>query len=207
MLGMTMPFGIWPYTWGMKGQTRELARAEYDLDGEELERKKADIIHKNDKTVLTQKLLDIDLKYKNISHLEYDIGSVNLLHSDDKEGLDQKLLEIDLKHGKITQIAYDKESATLKGKPWVTVLSIEPDPDTPSSGNIELDWNDEFVSNLQEKGYLGATPEMIVDVWLGELCKNIALEHYSGTGTFDEDVGATTEQTPPLNSDGTRVVK
>lgn len=207
MLGIKMPFRIWPYTWGMKGQIRELAKAEYELEGRELERKKAHILHTDDNDILRQRLLDISLKYKDISQEEYDVASATILCGDDEATLNQKLLDIDLKHRKISQAEYDKKNATLKGKPWISVLSLETDADVPSTGNIELDWNDEFVSFLQSKGYIGATPEMIVDVWLGELCKNIALEHYSGTGSFDEDVGATDERESPVDKKGRRTIK
>lgn len=167
-----IPFGVWPYTWGMKDQTRELAKAEYELEGEDLDRKKLNIIHRDDEDLLAAKLLEMDLKYKQISQLEYD-----------------------------------KQSATMKGEPWVSVLSLETDPKSPSSGNIELDWNDEFVSYLQENGYIGASEEMVVDAWLGELCKNIALEHYSGTGSFDEDVGADDDKRQPTGEAGKWVIK
>lgn len=167
-----IPFEVWPFSWGMKGQVRELAKAEYELEGEELERAKIDIIH-----------------------------------GDDEDALKLALLDVELKHAKITQTEYHKQLATLNDEPWVTILSIETDPDAPSNGNIELDWNDEFVVYLQDHGYIGATEELVVDMWLGELCKNIALEHYSGIGSFDDDVESDGPRKQSTGEEGKYIIK
>ncbi len=44
------------------------------------------------------------------------------------------------------------------------------------SGFFELDWNDEFVNNLKQHGYLGKTDEEIVDRWFQTLCRTIGNE-------------------------------
>ena len=42
----------------------------------------------------------------------------------------------------------DKEIATEKGEPYVSVLSVELDPENPGSGAFELDWNEMFIKKL-----------------------------------------------------------
>lgn len=75
----------------------------------------------------------------------------------------------------------DKEIATEKGEPWVSVLSVELDPDNIGNGAFELDWNDKFVTNLVRAGYQMKPNEedsVIVDRWFQEVCKNVAQENY-----------------------------
>ena len=66
-----------------------------------------------------------------------------------------------------------------KGKseePWVKVLNMNVNPENPRNGFFELDWNKEFVNNLQQHGYKGDTEEQIVDKWFQTLCRTIGNE-------------------------------
>ncbi len=61
-------------------------------------------------------------------------------------------------------------------EPWVKVLNMNVSPDNPRNGFFELDWNDEFVNNLKQHGYLGQSDEEIVDRWFQTLCRTIGNE-------------------------------
>jgi hypothetical protein len=90
----------------------------------------------------------------------------------------------------------EKELATEKGEPWVTVLSMEIDPENMQSGAFELDWNDKFVSNLIRAGYQMNSKDTdadIVDRWFTTVCRNVVLETY--------------EQYEAMNPERDRVVK
>ena len=67
----------------------------------------------------------------------------------------------------------EKEKATAKGEPYVRVVEVELNPENPSEGYFELDWNTPFVQKLREAGYSGTTEEEIVDGWFTALCRNI----------------------------------
>ena len=69
-----------------------------------------------------------------------------------------------------------KKKTTKSEKPWVKVLDMNVSPDNPRNGFFELDWNDEFVNNLKQHGYLGKTDEEIVDRWFQTLCRTIGNE-------------------------------
>jgi len=71
-----------------------------------------------------------------------------------------------------------KERATAKGEPWVGVLETHINKENLRNGFFELDWNDEFVLQLQQSGYgfEGDLPEEIVDRWFRTLCKDVANE-------------------------------
>jgi len=75
----------------------------------------------------------------------------------------------------------EKEIATEKGEPWVSVMSVELDPENIGNGAFELDWNDKFITNLVRAGYqLKATDTDadMVDRWFADVCKNVVAENY-----------------------------
>ena len=72
----------------------------------------------------------------------------------------------------------DKEIATEKGEPYVTVLTVEVDPDNPGSGAFELDWNEYFIKQLFKAGYRDEKEEDMVDRWFQDVCRNVVMETY-----------------------------
>lgn len=75
----------------------------------------------------------------------------------------------------------EKEIATEKGEPWISVMSVELDPENIGNGAFELDWNDKFITNLVRAGYqLKATDTDadMVDRWFADVCKNVVAENY-----------------------------
>ena len=82
-----------------------------------------------------------------------------------------------MKIKKTTKKTIKKKATKGKSeKPWVKVLDMNVSPDNPRNGFFELDWNDEFVNNLKQHGYLGKTDEEIVDRWFQTLCRTIGNE-------------------------------
>jgi hypothetical protein len=71
-----------------------------------------------------------------------------------------------------------KDLATEKGLPWVSVVSVELDPDNIGNGAFELDWNEKFVANLVRAGYQGKTDADLVDQWFRSVCQNVLNENY-----------------------------
>jgi hypothetical protein len=74
-----------------------------------------------------------------------------------------------------------KEIATAAGEPWVSVLSMDIDPEQINNGAFELDWNEKFIANLVRAGYQQKPNEeehVIVDRWFQNVCRNVALETY-----------------------------
>jgi hypothetical protein len=91
-----------------------------------------------------------------------------------------------------------KDLATEKGEPWVSVLSVELDPENIGNGAFELDWNDKFIANLSRAGYKGKTDADLVDQWFQNVCRNILAENYEqwaanqpngGRAPTQEDLG------------------
>jgi hypothetical protein len=74
-----------------------------------------------------------------------------------------------------------KEIATEKGEPFISILSVELDPDDIGNGSFELDWNDVFVARLVKAGYMQRkddTDDQIVDRWFQSICRNILNENF-----------------------------
>ena len=74
-----------------------------------------------------------------------------------------------------------KEIATAKGEPYVSILSMDVDPEDINNGAFELDWNEKFIANLVRAGYQQKPNEeehVIVDRWFQNVCRNVALETY-----------------------------
>lgn len=84
----------------------------------------------------------------------------------------------------------EKEIATEKSEPWVSILSMEIDPENIQNGAFELDWNDKFVANLVRAGYQmkpDDTDADIVDRWFTAVCRNIVLETYEQYQAMDPE--------------------
>lgn len=74
-----------------------------------------------------------------------------------------------------------KELATEAGEPYISVVSVELDPDDVGNGAFELDWNEVFVARLVKAGYMQRkddTDAEIVDRWFQSICRNILNENF-----------------------------
>lgn len=74
-----------------------------------------------------------------------------------------------------------KEQATEAGEPYISVVSIEVDPENVGNGAFELDWNEVFVARLVKAGYMQRkddTDADIVDRWFQSVCRNILNENF-----------------------------
>jgi len=82
----------------------------------------------------------------------------------------------------------EKELATERGDPWVSIVSMEIDPNNIQNGAFELDWNDKCIANLIRAGYQKDpkdTDSDIVDRWFTSVCRNVVLETYEQYQAMD----------------------
>ena len=70
-------------------------------------------------------------------------------------------------------LAQEKQEATDKGEAWVGVLDTQINPDNIKNGFFELDWNNQFIEELLDAGYVGETNEQIVDSWFRTIAMQI----------------------------------
>ncbi len=188
-----LPFGWLPGHIGLKGKTREIAKAEYELSGFELEKKLLEIKKDDfrDDDEYTKTGWEIQLKYNKIDQSAYHRLLLTLIEDDTKRSLAE--LDLDHKEGKIPELDYAKKHATLTGEPWVTVINMDFTKGHALEGSFELDWNELFVKKLESEGYSGPTPDNVVNQWFMEVCRNIAMEEFDGTGNFTADSEANLE--------------
>jgi hypothetical protein len=194
-----LPFGWLPGHIGLVGKTREIAKAEYELEGYDLHARILEI-RKDElsEDEYNQKLLDLKLTWKKITDSEYKRSLIDLIKDETQRSIAS--LELDLKEGKIKELDYNKRLATLKGEPWVTVINMDFTKGSSLEGSFELDWNEFFVEKLKKEGYNAINSEAIVNMWFMELCRNIALEEFDGTGNFTSDSEANLETFKRWNS-------
>ncbi len=119
-----------PKSWGKKGKDREIAEAEYTLDGDEL---------------------------------QFELNKI--------------------------ESKYERIEADKLGEPYVNVIRMGVDPENVVQGYFELDWNDAFVSMLQEKGMQGTSDEDVVNKWFNAVCRTVLLQEQA-----DHDYGMQTGQ-------------
>lgn len=84
----------------------------------------------------------------------------------------------------------EKEIATKNNEPYIAITKVEINPNNIHDGAFELDWNDKFVVNLIKAGYKikeTDTEAEIVDRWMQQICKTIALEMYEQTQADPEN--------------------
>jgi len=122
-----IPFSWMPGSWGLKGKTREIARAEYELDGMDLDLRLAEIEHRDDKVQLELSENNIKFKHGLIDAYQKQIVDATILHPEPEEFVRAKL-DIDLKAGKISEYEYD-------------VAQLGPESDDPEWMLKKLDFN------------------------------------------------------------------
>lgn len=107
---MKIPFKFLPASWGLKGKTRELAQAEYELEGYELEMKLAEINHRSDPTALALASLNIQNRYNHIGARQYREEVANIKLTGD--ALQKELLDIKFDYKELTELEY--KTAVIK---------------------------------------------------------------------------------------------
>jgi|TARA_A100001011_G_scaffold63968_1_gene64487 hypothetical protein len=127
---------------------------------------------------------------REIAKLEYEYSGIELKKElaklDCDSDLDKAMAEIQVEfdEGVIDQTEFDKRSAIANKTPWVEVKKMEVNVEDPKQGYMELDWNDEFVAMLQEKGYTGESDESVVNKWFNDVCRTVLLQEIE-----DQDYG------------------
>lgn len=105
-----IPFSLMPGSWGLKGKTREIAQAEYELEQRGLEERLLEIEYRNDPGTLAQKKLALFLSREEISQYEYEIEIIELTIKDVREK-ELAMLDVKLKHGKLGAYEYEQQKA------------------------------------------------------------------------------------------------
>lgn len=193
-----IPFGILPSHWGTAGKTRAIMQAEYELTGYELDKRLLEITEE-DSDIFGKKLLNLNLKHGKIDKLAYDRAMAETIQNPTMKAL--AILELDYREAKIGELEYSKQVATLNNEPWVTVLNMEFGGAKALEGSFELDWNEQFVKKLEAEGYQGLTPDAIVNMWFMEICRNVAMEEFDGTGDFSADSEANLDAVKRWNAE------
>lgn len=149
-------------------------------------------------------------KMREVAQAEYDLSGEALerrllainIGERTEEDIAIAELNLDAKYGEVSADELEKGIATIKNEPWVTIKTLETDPDNPRYGGVELDWNDAFVQHLEKHGY-GPSPEQddVVNEWFNDLCRNIALDAFDGVGDLSERIVGETNTRTGIHED------
>src|ERR1700744_5874019 len=100
------PFAILPGSWGLKGKAFDEAEAYYYYDGEDLERRLAEIRNSDNTMQLALVLNDINYKYHHITEYDHSMKIADITIKDTKQRA-LKQVDIDEQFGKLA--AYEAD--------------------------------------------------------------------------------------------------
>lgn len=116
-------------------------------------------------------VLKAKIEHNRVNAYQGEQEIVRLLHTEDTDEYKLAMLDVELKHHKITQLEHDKETATIKGEPWIDIVDHGYDPEKgPQGVHFVFDWNTHWIAMLNENGYHGSSEEEIVEQWFSSVC-------------------------------------
>lgn len=112
-LNRIIPFCVWPANWGLTGQRKEKALAEYEYEGYELKKKLIEIDRNffGDSVELALKEIVLDKEYGRIDNREYDLKKAEIEITDAQE-LELVKNEIEYRYGNLSE--YERNINSLK---------------------------------------------------------------------------------------------
>ena len=117
------------------------------------------------------------LGIRNAKHIGHNMGIIKNFISIWKMA---KFEETKIKAKSLDKIslAEQKKRCTEAHEPWVGIARVHVNPDDPSEGSFELEWNDIFVARLMKAGYKGTNEQEIVDSWFQHIAAGVASNAY-----------------------------
>lgn len=201
-----LPFYIMPGAWGLAGKTRAIAKAEYELAGQELDIKIAEIECELNSIDYKKRLINIEFKYNVITDYEAQTKIIDLEYETGTKEHALDMVVVDLKFNKITEIEAEKRTATLNNEPWVAALDSQYNKKMGKDGfSFELDWNDQFVEMLMQNGYEGTEPAHIIEQWFDDVA-NSQLS-VSSEDNEEEDEKPKKDYSIPRTRTSTEIIK
>lgn len=133
-------------------------------------------------------------------YLEGEALEARLEEIDDEYSRDQirrQIRAVEKRHraGEIDENTAHKEIATLNNEPYVNVIEMDIDPQNPTRGVMELDFNPQFVAMLRDHGMTGEDDE-IVNNWFNAVCNTVVKQ-----AEQDKDWGLESSDARPPKSE------
>lgn len=120
--------------------------------------------------------LKIAYTHDRITERDYRLDVARLKFG--KKSLEYQIeeVEVDYSENLFNSDEYEKRIATVKGEPWfkITESKIETGEKGPNgvpvgAYSMEADWNQMWIRQLMDNGYVGASDEEVISQWLTEL--------------------------------------
>lgn len=175
-----IPFNWTPASWGLAGKSFQRAEAEYYYEGYDLEKRMVEIDYDEKDHPLEN--LRVDHKYEKIT--DYDFAHKSAEMTLEGDALALRKLDIEYAAEKITQTEYEKQTATIKKEPFITILNTSYNPQLSVSGlEFEFDWNEFWIKELVDNGYVGYNEDQIIQQWFEDLCRSVVTENMEAQDT------------------------
>ncbi len=166
-----IPFHWLPASWGLAGPQRAEAEAYYYLEGADLELALAEIQLSGAERDIA--VLEIKKNHAILSDRDYDFAVAERVQDPVERHI--AVVEAQMRHEEVDFLLGEKTIATLKGEPWIHVVNDGIDKEQGINGYFfEFDWNDIWIAQLREAGYVGPTEESIIQAWFVDVCRNEA---------------------------------
>ena len=177
-----IPFGWLPGHWGMAGKMRDVAQAEYELDGEALARRllKINVGERSDEDIAVSEL-KLDAKYGELDpiNLEKEIATVK-----NEPWVTIKSLETDDTNPRYGGVELDWNDA------FVANLEKHGYGPSPEQDDIVNEWFNDLCRNIALDAFDG----------IGDLEERISNEQNTRTGMHEDVV--VVQKTEPKDDDG-----
>jgi hypothetical protein len=163
-----LPFGWAPAHWGMTGKLRDVAQAEYELEGEELERRKLEINigDRSDEDIKIEGV-KLDLKFGKIDKIEHEKQIATIIN---EPWVIIKTLETDLDNPRYGGVELDWNDAFVSN---LEKHGYGPNPEQDDTVN---EWFNDLCRNIALEAFDG----------VGDLQDRIDNEQNSRTGMHED---------------------
>jgi hypothetical protein len=164
-----IPFSWTPAAWSLRGSSHEEAKANYELEGYELEVRLAEI--RLEGIDLLRKRIEINYAYQVISDYERLKQLIEIELDGDERAVE--LIKLDMEFDKISKREGEKSIAAILKEPWVSIIDEGLDLTAgPNGFYFVFDWNEQWILLLRNHGYEGGSDEDLMDRWFTDVCRN-----------------------------------
>lgn len=183
MANRLIPFNWLPASWGLRGEAFEIAKANYDLTGYELEIRLVEL--KYEGAERERKKIEIQAKNNVIDEYERLKRLLEIELTGDNLAIE--LIKLDVEFDLMEKRAGEKAVADILNEPWVSIIDEGLDLTAgPNGFYFVFDWNDSWITMLRQHGYEGTSEDEMMERWFTDVCRNEVIQ--SGPVPFNSSI-------------------
>lgn len=116
-----------------------------------------------------------------MTEYEFRITEAEFNFKDDPVELEKEKIHIKYEEGLYgdDEDDYDRDIHTASGLSYLKVINVNIDENNPAQSTWEFAWNDIFINELRANGYVGNTPDELVEEWFATICRANYAEYFN----------------------------